>query len=180
MGEGGAQLNISRYKIINTLIPLPPTIEQEFIVEKVDELMKLCDQLENYLHEQEKIREKTINSIFNSLINNSSNYSLFKNIYLKIPLLSCIKVNKYLDDNMMPFIDEFKKIFTKQYLGLDKLVNLACASDRQGYLAGTKEFEQDDITENKYMTLSALVSFKEALYEKMLSRFETNLGKDGW
>lgn len=81
MGEGGAQLNISRYKIINTLIPLPPTIEQEFIVEKVDELMKLCDQLENYLHEQEKIREKTINSIFNSLINNSSNYSLFKNIW---------------------------------------------------------------------------------------------------
>ena len=103
-------------------------------------------------------------------------FSYIDKIMLKIEELS----NKYLDDNMMPFIDEFKKIFTKQYLGLDKLVNLACASDRQGYLAGTKEFEQDDITENKYMTLSALVSFKEALYEKMLSRFETNLGKHGW
>lgn len=103
-------------------------------------------------------------------------FAYIDKIMLKIEQLS----NQYLDDNMLPIIEEFKKIFTKQYLGLDKLVNMACASDREGYLAGTQEYEQDDITENKYMTLSALVSFKEALYEKMLSRFETNLGKQGW
>ncbi|MEQ3441641.1 restriction endonuclease subunit S [Pseudoalteromonas sp. BZP1] len=45
MGAGGAQPNISREKIINTVIALPPTSEQHCIVAKVDELMALCDQL---------------------------------------------------------------------------------------------------------------------------------------
>lgn len=46
MGAGGAQPNISREKIINTVIALPPTSEQQRIVTKVDELMSLCDALE--------------------------------------------------------------------------------------------------------------------------------------
>lgn len=46
MGAGGAQPNISREKIIATVIALPPTEEQHRIVAKVDELMALCDQLE--------------------------------------------------------------------------------------------------------------------------------------
>lgn len=45
-GAGGAQPNISREKIIATVIALPPTAEQHRIVAKVDELMALCDQLE--------------------------------------------------------------------------------------------------------------------------------------
>jgi type I restriction enzyme S subunit len=46
MGAGGAQPNISREKIIHTVIALPPHAEQHRIVAKVDELMVLCDQLE--------------------------------------------------------------------------------------------------------------------------------------
>ncbi len=46
MGAGGAQPNISREKIIATVIALPPSVEQKRIVAKVDELMMLCDQLE--------------------------------------------------------------------------------------------------------------------------------------
>ena len=46
MGAGGAQPNISREKIIATVIALPPEEEQQRIVAKVDELMLLCDQLE--------------------------------------------------------------------------------------------------------------------------------------
>lgn len=46
MGAGGAQPNISREKIISTVVALPPTAEQHRIVAKVDELMALCDQLE--------------------------------------------------------------------------------------------------------------------------------------
>jgi len=45
-GAGGAQPNISREKIIATVIALPPTKEQHRIVAKVDELMAFCDQLE--------------------------------------------------------------------------------------------------------------------------------------
>lgn len=46
MGAGGAQPNISREKIIATTIALPPAEEQHRIVAKVDELMQLCDDLE--------------------------------------------------------------------------------------------------------------------------------------
>ena len=45
-GAGGAQPNISREKIIATITALPPIAEQHRIVAKVDELMALCDQLE--------------------------------------------------------------------------------------------------------------------------------------
>ncbi|MDF7825507.1 restriction endonuclease subunit S [Pontiellaceae bacterium B12227] len=54
MGAGGAQPNISREKIINTVIALPPTAEQHRIVAKVDELMALCDQLE--LRQEDSLR----------------------------------------------------------------------------------------------------------------------------
>ena len=45
-GEGGAQPNISKEKIVNHLIPLPPQEEQKRIVAKVEELFKLCDKLD--------------------------------------------------------------------------------------------------------------------------------------
>ena len=46
MSEGGAQPNISKDKISKTLFPLPPLSEQKRIVDKLDELMANCDQLE--------------------------------------------------------------------------------------------------------------------------------------
>ena len=45
-GAGAAQPNISREKIINTIVPLPPLAEQKRIVAKIDALMALCDKLE--------------------------------------------------------------------------------------------------------------------------------------
>ena len=45
MGAGGAQPNISREKIINTLFPLPPLAEQHRIVEKIEELLTMIERL---------------------------------------------------------------------------------------------------------------------------------------
>lgn len=45
MAEGGAQPNISKEKIVNSLIPLPPLTEQKRIVAKIEELLPLCDRL---------------------------------------------------------------------------------------------------------------------------------------
>ncbi len=44
-GEGGAQPNISKEKIVNTVIPLPPLSEQERIVVKLEKQLPLCDGL---------------------------------------------------------------------------------------------------------------------------------------
>lgn len=45
-GAGGAQPNISKAKIINTIMPLPPLPEQHRIVEKLEFLLALCDKLQ--------------------------------------------------------------------------------------------------------------------------------------
>ena len=47
MGEGGAQPNISKEKIVNALIPLPPLAEQKRIVAKLEELLPLCERLKS-------------------------------------------------------------------------------------------------------------------------------------
>ena len=46
IGAGGAQPNISREKVVATVIGLPPLAEQSRIVTRVEELMRLCDALE--------------------------------------------------------------------------------------------------------------------------------------
>jgi type I restriction enzyme S subunit len=58
--EGGAQPNISKVKIVNTLIPLPPLAEQHRIVARVDELMALCDQLQAARQERQHGRERLV------------------------------------------------------------------------------------------------------------------------
>lgn len=46
---GGAQPNLNVSKITSTVLPLPPLAEQHRIIAKVDELMKICDQLKDQL-----------------------------------------------------------------------------------------------------------------------------------
>ncbi len=43
--EGGAQPNISKEKIISTLMPLPPLAEQQRIVKRVEELQDIIKEL---------------------------------------------------------------------------------------------------------------------------------------
>ena len=46
LGAGGAQPNISREKVVATVVGLPPLAEQSRIVTRVEALMRLCDALE--------------------------------------------------------------------------------------------------------------------------------------
>jgi type I restriction enzyme, S subunit len=49
LAEGAAQPNLNVGKVKNTLIPLPSSKEQHRIVAKVDQLMVLCDTLDQYI-----------------------------------------------------------------------------------------------------------------------------------
>ena len=66
-GAGGAQPNISREKIISTIVAMPPTAEQHRIVAKVDELMALCDQLENQHSNAAEAHEKLVSHLLGTL-----------------------------------------------------------------------------------------------------------------
>ncbi|PZV07061.1 MAG: restriction endonuclease subunit S [Leptolyngbya sp.] len=67
MGAGGAQPNISREKIIATTVVLPPTAEQRRIVEKVDELMALCDRIENRTLNHLAAHETLVDTLLDTL-----------------------------------------------------------------------------------------------------------------
>ncbi|WP_019896670.1 restriction endonuclease subunit S [Methylotenera mobilis] len=75
-GAGGAQPNISREKIIATLTALPPLPEQHRIVAKVDELMALCDQLEQQ-HSNAKEAHETLVSQLLATLTQSQNATEF-------------------------------------------------------------------------------------------------------
>jgi hypothetical protein len=87
-----------------------------------------------------------------------------------------LRSTQYMHDTMPDLIEKFKAQFTKEYFGLDKLVNMACSTTIEGYRAGKESFQETDITDNKYLTLSSLVMFKEALYEGIVDKFSTNIG----
>ncbi len=61
--EGSAFPNINTEKLKNILFPLPPLPEQKRIVEKVDQLMKLCDELEEKVKENQKNSELLMEAV---------------------------------------------------------------------------------------------------------------------
>lgn len=65
--EGGAQPNISKAKIINYPIPLPPYGEQMRIVAKIQELMFLVDQLEAKQEESRAKAEKLLAALVHEI-----------------------------------------------------------------------------------------------------------------
>ena len=71
-GEGGAQPNISREKLISHLMPVPPLVEQHRIVEEIQKLLPLIEKYSNSQTLQNKlnseIKEKLRKSILQEAI----------------------------------------------------------------------------------------------------------------
>ena len=64
----GAQSALNRNKVRELLIPLPPLAEQKRIVEKVEQLMGLCDELEAKLRKEREDSEKLMETVFRGLL----------------------------------------------------------------------------------------------------------------
>ena len=68
MGEGGAQPNISRTKIINYLFPIPPLKEQKRIVEKIEEIIPFVNEYGNYKEDLDKLNSEFSNKLKSSIL----------------------------------------------------------------------------------------------------------------
>lgn len=62
-GAGAAQPNISREKIINTVVPLPPYEEQKRIVSRINQLFELCDKLEKNIEQSSQKQTQILNAV---------------------------------------------------------------------------------------------------------------------
>lgn len=63
LSKGGAQPFVSLNILRNYLFALPPLNEQKRIVEKVDQLMALCDELEKNIEQSKKDSELLMQSV---------------------------------------------------------------------------------------------------------------------
>lgn len=79
MGAGGAQPNISREKLIATVFALPPKAEQNRIIRKVDELMALCDQLEQQSLTSLDAHQQLVETLLTTLTNSQNAEQLAEN-----------------------------------------------------------------------------------------------------
>jgi len=70
------QANVGIQSIQNFIYPLPPLAEQKRIVEKVDELMALCDRYEAAKQTRDKLRQKLRGSAIASLMNAETDEAL--------------------------------------------------------------------------------------------------------
>lgn len=74
-----ARANLSMGNVANFPISLPPIAEQKRIVEKVDELMALCDRLQDSQETRDHLRQKLRGSAIASLMNAETDEELQKN-----------------------------------------------------------------------------------------------------
>ena len=61
--DGNKQTNLRKEQIISCPLPLPPLPEQQRIVEKLDELMRMCDKMEQSIKASQEQNEKLLQQV---------------------------------------------------------------------------------------------------------------------
>jgi type I restriction enzyme S subunit len=70
---------ITQTNLRSTICPIPPVEEQHRIVAKVDELMKICDQLEQQTEASIAVHQVLVTTLLNTLTNSANAEELMKN-----------------------------------------------------------------------------------------------------
>lgn len=80
---GAVVQNLNADKVKELILPLPPLEEQQRIIAKVDELMQLCDQLEQQQNLSSEAHDQLVNTLLN-VLTNSSNADEFQQNWQRI------------------------------------------------------------------------------------------------
>ncbi|MBM3419208.1 MAG: hypothetical protein FJX92_05520 [Bacteroidetes bacterium] len=70
--DGKKQTNLRKDQILSCLIPIPPFYEQNRIVQKVEELMRYCNELEDSIQESESQNEKLLQQALREALSNKT------------------------------------------------------------------------------------------------------------
>lgn len=87
------------------------------------------------------------------------------------------KLKHKVDSILAPLLYEFRRTINKATIGLDKVENLRVATPEEGTKAGLLETKIQDFLERKYVALDTIVAFKDSLYNSLVSKETTNLGR---
>lgn len=85
-------------------------------------------------------------------------------------------IDNEIDGPMRPQLDAFTKQFTKELAKLEKVVNIPAATEADGRVYATQQWQYKQQSDNKYIITSALMGFKEALYNYFVSTAATAIG----
>ncbi|HIF9505515.1 TPA: restriction endonuclease subunit S [Photobacterium damselae] len=77
--DGKKQTNLKKVQVMSCPIPLPPKEEQHRIVDKVDELMALCDQLEQQTEASIEAHQLLVSTLLNTLTHSTDADELMEN-----------------------------------------------------------------------------------------------------
>jgi len=78
-GSGIAMIHMTKAKMEELIVPVPPLEEQHRIVQKVDELMALCDRLEQQTSDQLEAHETLVDTLLGTLTQSESATELADN-----------------------------------------------------------------------------------------------------
>ncbi|MGR5138311.1 restriction endonuclease subunit S [Vibrio jasicida] len=77
--SGAVVMNLNADKVRETIVAVPPTVEQHRIVAKIDELMSLCDQLEQQTEASIAAHQVLVTTLLNTLTNSANAEELMQN-----------------------------------------------------------------------------------------------------
>ena len=103
--------------------------------------------------------------------------SMFDRIDIKLQEISRNAVLRQ-DTELTELMEDFRKNFTKEKLGLGNVPNYPVASEGEGSWAAQETFNLGGEINNRMVTLRSLIAFREELMNRVVSSEKTGLGKN--
>ena len=146
--SGQALYNISKEKLKMLLIPLPPLAEQKRIVAKVDELMKICEELEKENNIAQKLSSELFQSVMQKCFTPKASSNKIIDLKLKRAILSAKIINELYEEKYFGAV-KLEKILYLCETHLGVTLNGKYKKEAAGPYDAQSRYEIEGILKNK-------------------------------